>query len=83
MDELKEDTFLDCRNLSCPLPVVRVWKEMKTLAPGKVIKVFSTDRGSIADLRGWAKDTGNELLDWHEEEEHLVFYIRKGEVEED
>lgn len=82
MGDLKEDTLLDCRDLSCPLPVVRVWKEIKTLAPGQVVKVLATDRGSVADLTGWANDTGNELLHWHEEEKHLVFYVRKGETEE-
>ena len=32
-----------------------------------------------ADFPAWADDTGNELLEWHEEDGKLVFYIKKGE----
>jgi tRNA 2-thiouridine synthesizing protein A len=76
--EAKEDRVLDCRGMLCPMPVVRVGNEIKTLEPGQVMKVMSTDRGSIADLPAWASDTGNEVLRWHEEDKHLVFYVRKG-----
>jgi TusA-related sulfurtransferase len=60
------------------MPVVRVGREMKSLDPGQIMKVMSSDRGSIADLPAWASDTGNQVLSWHEEGEYLVFYVQKG-----
>ena len=77
----KEDKLLDARGLLCPMPVVKADKEMKSLEPGQVLKILATDRGSIADMPAWAEDTGNELLDWHEEHGVLVFVVRKGSGE--
>lgn len=76
---VKEDKLVDARGLLCPMPIVKVGQEMKTLQPGQVLKILSTDRGAIADMPAWAEDTENELLEWHQEDDALVFYIRKGE----
>jgi TusA-related sulfurtransferase len=76
--DTKEDKLLDARGLLCPMPVVKASKEMKGLEPGQVLKILATDRGSIADMPAWAEDTGNDLLDWHEENGVLVFVVRKG-----
>jgi tRNA 2-thiouridine synthesizing protein A len=72
-----EDLALDARGLLCPMPIVKTAKAMKELEPGQVLKVMATDRGSIADIPAWAETTGNELLDWHEEDGFLVFHLRK------
>lgn len=76
---ITEDKVLDARGLLCPMPVVKAGKEIKTLRPGQVLKILSTDRGSIADMPAWAEDTGNELLESHEEDGVLVYFVRKGE----
>jgi tRNA 2-thiouridine synthesizing protein A len=76
--DVKEDTVLDCRGLQCPMPVVRVSREMSTLVPGQILKVLATDRGALADLPAWAGDTGNEVLEWYDDGSYLVFYVRKG-----
>jgi TusA-related sulfurtransferase len=70
---------LDARGLLCPMPVIKIAKAMKALAPGQVLKLLATDRGSIADIPAWAESTGNELLDWHDEGDFLVFFVRKGQ----
>lgn len=82
MPETREDRVLDARGLLCPMPVVKAGKEIKALTAGQVLKILATDRGAIADFPAWADDTGNELLEWHEEEGGvLVFYVRKSEEE--
>ncbi len=68
---------LDARGLLCPMPVVKTAKAMKALEPGQVLKLLATDRGSIKDVPAWADTTGNELLEWHEEGDALVFFLRK------
>jgi TusA-related sulfurtransferase len=70
---------LDACGLLCPMPVIKIAKAMKALAPGQVLKLLATDRGSIADIPAWAESTGNELLDWHDEGDFLVFFVRKGQ----
>lgn len=79
MAEYKEDQVLDASGLLCPMPVVKAAKIMKGMDEGQILKIVATDRGAIADFPAWADDTGNDLLEWHEEGGSLVFYIRKGE----
>ena len=69
---------LDARGLLCPMPIVKTAKAMKELAPGQVLKLVATDRGSVADVPAWAEQTGNELIEQHEEGDAFVFHLRKG-----
>lgn len=79
MAQYTEDQVLDASGLLCPMPVVKAGKVMRDMEEGKILKIIATDRGAIADFPAWADDTGNELLEWHEEGDTLVFYIKKGE----
>jgi TusA-related sulfurtransferase len=79
--EIEATVVVDARGLLCPMPIVKTAKAMKGLADGDVLKVISTDRGSIADIPAWAETTGNELLEWHEEGETFVFLLRRGKEE--
>ena len=76
---IKEDKVLDARGLLCPMPVVKAGKEIRGMQNGQVLKILATDRGAIADFPAWADDTGNELIEWHEESGTLVFFVRKKE----
>ena len=78
MADIKEDRLLDASGLSCPMPVVKAAKEMRALAPGQILKIVATDRGSVADIPAWAEDTGNEVLQSTTEENRYVFFVRKG-----
>ena len=63
MSEVTFDDELDARGLNCPMPLVKARKQINSLDPGKVLKVVSTDRGSIKDFLGWDKIAANiELL---------------------
>ena len=63
MSEVTFDDELDARGLNCPMPLVKARKLIGSLDPGKVLKIVSTDRGSIKDFQGWAKIATNiELL---------------------
>lgn len=73
------DETLDASGLLCPMPVVKAGKVMRGMDAGQILKIIATDRGAIADFPAWADDTGNELLEWGEENGALVFYIKKGE----
>lgn len=76
---LTEDQTLDCRGLLCPMPVVRLGRQMKAMKPGQVLRLLATDRGACTDVPAWAADTGHELLESREENGVLVFLLRKGE----
>ncbi len=53
------DKELDARGLSCPMPIVKARSEINQLAPGQVLRVLATDRGSVKDFQGWASAADN------------------------
>ena len=53
---------LDCKGLSCPMPMMKIAKAMKELKSGEVLEVFGTDPGTKTDLPSWCAKTGNECL---------------------
>jgi tRNA 2-thiouridine synthesizing protein A len=81
MAQTEIDQTLDARGLLCPMPIVKTSKAMRELEPGQVLRLMATDRGSITDVPAWCESTGNHLVEWHEEEDHIVFLVRKGEDE--
>ena len=61
---------LDVRGLKCPMPIVKAKKELSTLAAGERLKVIATDRGSVLDFQGWAKQNpALQLVEQREEKD--------------
>jgi tRNA 2-thiouridine synthesizing protein A len=70
---------LDLKGLSCPLPVVKTAKAMKTLAPGELLEVFATDPGSVPDFKAWSMATGNPLVESSVDGGVFHFVLKKKE----
>ena len=71
------DKELDARGLNCPLPILRTKKTLAELTGGQVLKIISTDPGSVKDFQAFAKQTGNELLSSTEGGGEFVFFMKK------
>jgi len=71
------DKELDARGLNCPLPILRCKKSLNELTSGLILKVVSTDPGSVKDFAAFAKQTGNELLSSSEASGEYTFFIKK------
>lgn len=71
------DKVLDCKGLACPMPIVRTKKAIEQIAPGQVLEMQATDKGSVADIQGWAKNTGHEYLGTVQEGDVYKHYLRK------
>ncbi len=71
------DSELDAAGLNCPLPILRAKKAIADLGSGKVMKVISTDPGSVKDFGAFCRSTGHELLDQEQADGQFVFYIKK------
>jgi tRNA 2-thiouridine synthesizing protein A len=74
---LNFDKELDARGLNCPLPILRAKKSLAEVASGQVLKILSTDPGSVKDFAAFAKQTGNELLSTAEAGGEFTFYMKK------
>ncbi|MHA1911814.1 MAG: sulfurtransferase TusA family protein [Candidatus Kariarchaeaceae archaeon] len=71
------DQELDCRGLSCPMPILKLTKAMKKLDSGKVLKMIGSDPGSKQDVPDWCTRKGHELLDQQEDGGETSFFIQK------
>lgn len=71
------DVELDTRGLNCPLPILKAKKALTTMQSGQVLKVVSTDTGSLRDFAAFAKQTGNELLSQTTEGDNFVHVLMR------
>ncbi|MBU1359896.1 MAG: sulfurtransferase TusA family protein [Gammaproteobacteria bacterium] len=54
---------LDTRGLNCPLPILKAKKSLNDMESGQLLKVVSTDAGSVRDFQAFARQTGNDLVE--------------------
>jgi len=71
------DVELDTRGLNCPLPILKAKKALTTMQSGQVLKVVSTDTGSLRDFSAFAKQTGNELLSQTTEGDNFIHVLKR------
>ena len=71
------DTEIDTRGLNCPLPILKAKKALASMESGQVLKVVSTDPGSLRDFQAFAKQTGNELVGQQTEGDEFIHLLRR------
>lgn len=54
---------IDTRGLNCPLPILKAKKSLNEMQSGELLKVVSTDAGSVRDFQAFARQTGNDLVE--------------------
>jgi TusA-related sulfurtransferase len=74
MDANKE---LDTRGLNCPLPILKAKKALAEMQAGEVLKVVSTDPGSMRDFQAFARQTGHELVEQTAAGEDFIHLLRR------
>ena len=74
MDITKE---VDARGLNCPLPILKSKKALSELTSGQLLRVLSTDPGSVRDFQAFAKQTGNELVEQQSTPDEFVHVLRR------
>jgi len=62
VDDIKPDDTLDCRGLTCPMPLIKTRKTVDKMKSGEVLEVLSTDPGTKNDLPAFANRMGHEYL---------------------
>lgn len=71
------DKELDTRGMNCPLPILKTKKALADMTSGQVLKVVSTDAGSVKDMQAFANQTGNALVSSSEEKGEYIFMMQK------
>ena len=78
VEKIKPDVTLDCRGLSCPMPLLKVKKALKKLKSEQILEVLGTDPGSKNDIPEYARKQGNEFLNMEDESGFTRYLIKKG-----
>jgi tRNA 2-thiouridine synthesizing protein A len=69
---------LDTRGLNCPLPILKAKKALAEMASGELLRVVSTDPGSVRDFQAFSRQTGNELVEQHANDDgEFVHVLRR------
>ena len=68
---------LDTRGLNCPLPILKAKKALADMVSGELLKVVSTDPGSVRDFQAFARQTGNELVEQTSATSEFVHVLRR------
>lgn len=72
------DAQLDCKGLSCPMPVIKTKNALKELKPGQTLEVLATDKGAKSDIAALLRRIGDELVEMNEAGGVITFLIKKG-----
>ena len=73
-------TTLDACGLSCPGPIMKVYKTIGEMTDGEVLEVHATDPGFTKDIKAWCDKTGNRLVGTKFEDRKFKAQIMKGNV---
>ncbi|WP_144185915.1 sulfurtransferase TusA family protein [Elioraea rosea] len=71
------ETVLDLKGLSCPLPVLRANKALRTMAAGARLRVLATDPASVRDFQAYCQQTGHALVAFSEDRGTYSFVIQR------
>lgn len=71
------DVHLDASGLQCPEPIMRVYKAIKSMSYGDILRIKATDPAFGKDIKVWCDRTGNQLLNIEFEDNAFCALIRK------
>ena len=68
---------LDTRGLNCPLPILKAKKSLGEMTSGQLLRVVSTDPGSVRDFQAFARQTGNDLVEQQTAGTEYIHVLRR------
>jgi len=74
---MRIDREVDARGLDCPLPVLRTKRALSDMASGQLLRITSTDPGSVQDLPSFARQTGHTLIEHGEDNGAFWFVLQR------
>lgn len=73
--------IVDARRLLCPMPVIRVQNQVKTLAVGTRVEAVCTDPGALNDIPAWARIHGHRVIETRHEDDEYIIVVEVGEAD--
>ncbi len=73
-EDIQADTVLDARGLSCPMPMLKMKKMLKSMQKDQILEVLSTDPGSKNDIPGYCEKQNYKFLGYYDDPEDFTRY---------
>lgn len=71
------ETTVDARGATCPGPLMDLIGEIRAVDTGTVIALLSDAENSKTEVQEWADESGNEVTDIVDEDDHYRIHVRK------
>lgn len=71
-------TELDASSLLCPLPLLKTKLALKSLQPGCILQVKTTDGASVVDIPKFIKHSCHVLVSVEQLDDYTLITIEKG-----
>ncbi|HBY94558.1 MAG: sulfurtransferase TusA family protein [Ardenticatenaceae bacterium] len=75
--DIKIDREIDARGSFCPGPLMEFIRVMKSVAPGTVVAVLSSDPGSTKDIPVWIQKARHDYIGTFPEQGYNRIIARK------
>ena len=72
-----DETVLDTKGLTCPMPLLKAKQALNALAPAALLRVYATDPGSVRDFTVFSRQSGHELLESSEQDGVFSYLLKK------
>jgi TusA-related sulfurtransferase len=66
---------LDCREMRCPLPIIRLANHIDDVPVGSALAVIATDPAARADIQAWCRMRGHEYVGEDEAEDGVPRFV--------
>jgi TusA-related sulfurtransferase len=74
----KQPTIIDTCGYSCPINLAMVSRKLKGLEIGDTLEVISDEPEFKKQIKTWSYETGNQVIDFKQQENSCVTRLRKG-----
>jgi tRNA 2-thiouridine synthesizing protein A len=77
MPNVKINSVLDMRGLSCPMPMINAMNTLKSMKKGQLLQVICDDSNTKKNISSLCKRGGYRLLSMSEEKGVIKFIIQR------
>ena len=74
---LEHQLVLDCKNLLCPMPIIKLNAAINQIGVGQTLQMVATDPGSQYDVQAWAKQREHELVESRKDGKVFTYIVRR------
>ena len=71
------DKTVDLSSLRCPNLVIGIIQALRTVPPGRVLRIIATDLSAPSNITAWSRQSRNDLIEMYEENGRFIFYLRR------